>query len=216
MKKTLSLAFAMLLAVGSAVQAQDEAPPVPVDAQPSVSDSVVAPQATPVPVAATSVVNGAVASDCVGCGQSVTPQFAQPMVVGYPLSTPVVSTGCSSCQSGCGTVQAPVLVPQTTCGGCGMVAQVSYDQPIYQSVQATAAPAQQAVVVEQPPIEPVAATPAPVVTAQVAPMMSSCCGATPVATNVVSNATPCCGSVAPVGCNNCQRRVFRGRILGRR
>ena len=68
MKKTLSLAFAMLLAVGSAVQAQDEAPPVPVDAQPSVSDSVVAPQATPVPVAATSVVSGAVASDCVGCG----------------------------------------------------------------------------------------------------------------------------------------------------
>ena len=139
MKKTFVVKFAIaaLLALGSFTQAQDTAIPavdslapeaVQADNQPSVSDNVsvqgevemVAPVAPESVVYDSAMTTG---SDCVGCGQAV------PQMLGNVVAAPL-TTGCTGCTSGCGTVQTATFAPTTSCGGCNQVSQVAYQQPV--------------------------------------------------------------------------------------
>lgn len=245
-KLIVGLAMVALLAFGSVSFAQDEsAPPaadvveLTADAQQSVSDGVVEAPVTPVP-AGEVYSTPAVTSDCIGCGSAVTPGFA-PMVASPMMTTPgVVSTGmvptagcggcstcgtgcstcgtgCNSCGTGCGVVQTAAFVPTSSCNSCGTIGQVTYDQPLYQSVEATATPAMtSSPVVTAAPVPAPVATSTSVMTAPMttypAPVTSTCSGCSspapmttypapaPAVTNYVAPATmgcSSCGTTAP-------------------
>ena len=244
MKRTLlaKLAMVALLAFGTISQAQEEAAPPAADdatsellvsdSQASVSDNVVvegevelAPAAAP-----------ATTSDCIGCTGTAAPAFQSSDCVGCASAvTPVVASPCATgcgdcvgcgCQSGCGTVSTAAYVPvETSCSSCSGVAQVAYQQPIYQSVQTPATPVSATIVNPAP---------APVVTPVVStPLQTPCAGCSATATTTlpapVVQSTGCasCGTsvaAAPVAtystaCDDCSPRrvrVLRGRILGRR
>ena len=252
MKRTLigKLAMVALLVLGSVSMAQEVTPVA--DIQASVSDNVVvqgeiAPAAVPVS-------QGLVmqSSDCIGCSQTVS----------APVFQPALTSGCT----GCGTavaqqtfVSQPSYVSQPTfaaqpyavsqaytaqpCNSCGSgVAQVSYQEPLYQSVQSTTTPAisASATIVNPAPQPAMVTYPQPTTT--YAQPTTTCCGGgavptttyapapvvsstyvpqpTVVGTPVVNSGCTSCGTTQfapqPVTystCNGCQQP--QRRVLGR-
>ena len=142
MKKSLNFCVCLvaLFAISSSGYAQEAAasklagdeivqPPVPDDAQPSVSDNAVPPvPVTESPSIATEIVTG---NDCAGCGQRLsysTPTPCDQFSAGQP--TWVFPAGGCQCQPCCFPLAQPAMFPVTNCNSYDSIALASYQEGV--------------------------------------------------------------------------------------